>query len=156
MIFAIENARPDHHERLSEIAHAAKRHWGYPESWIARWRETLTVTPEFIEENEVFVAIVGGEIAGFSALIKSGSKVSLEHLWIHPQYMGRGLGKELLAHALRAAARLAATSVEIESDPNAESFYKKMGARKIGETSSLLEGHERILPLLVIDTTALS
>ena len=31
---------------LTAVAHAAKRHWGYPESWIALWERELTVSAE--------------------------------------------------------------------------------------------------------------
>jgi|SRR5262245_16873441 len=52
----IVRAKPDEAEALTEIAFAAKRHWGYPEKWIESWRETLTVTPEFIASHETYVA----------------------------------------------------------------------------------------------------
>lgn len=155
MTVVIERATLALHKRLSEIAYAAKRHWGYPESWIETWGQVLTITPDFIASNHVFVARVGFEIAGFCALIQSGAKVSLEHMWIDPEFMGRGIGRDLLSHALKAAATLNVDTVEIESDPNAEGFYKKMGARRIGEVSSELEGQRRVLPLLVIDTPRL-
>jgi hypothetical protein len=42
-------------------------------------------------------------------------------------------------------------SVEISSDPNAEGFYKKMGAYRVGESTSELDGEPRILPRLSIE-----
>jgi hypothetical protein len=44
----IVRAKPQEAEALTEIAHAAKRHWGYPEPWIQNWRDILTMRPEFI------------------------------------------------------------------------------------------------------------
>ena len=38
----VRRAMPDEAEALTEIAHAAKRHWGYPENWIERWKANLT------------------------------------------------------------------------------------------------------------------
>ena len=49
-------ARLEEAAQLSAIAHAAKRHWGYPEAWIQHWRLTLTITPEYIARNPTFVA----------------------------------------------------------------------------------------------------
>ena len=43
----IRRAKPAEAEVLTEIAHAAKRHWGYPENWIEHWKNDLTITPEF-------------------------------------------------------------------------------------------------------------
>src|SRR5687768_14276222 len=53
---------------LTEIAFAAKRHWGYPEDWIRRWQEALTITPEYITANPTFVAAVDGKFVGFCAV----------------------------------------------------------------------------------------
>ncbi|HKP85438.1 MAG TPA: GNAT family N-acetyltransferase [Blastocatellia bacterium] len=151
MEIAIRKAKPDDHERLTEIAHAAKRHWGYPERWIEAWKDVLTITPEFITGCEVYAAVAGDEVAGFYALIPAQGKVSLEHMWVAPDRIGAGVGKELFDHALKVAAGLDASSIEIESDPNAEGFYKRMGARRIGEVASEIEGQPRLLPLLTVD-----
>jgi GNAT superfamily N-acetyltransferase len=148
---SIQRSRASESERLTEIAHSAKRHWGYPERWIELWRDTLTITPEFISKYEVYSAHDGEDILGFYALIIRGDKATLDHLWIDPKYIGAGLGKELFNHAVERAAELQASTLEVESDPNAEGFYKHMGARRIGETRSELEGKERILPLLTLE-----
>ena len=52
----IRRATPDQAPALSEIAHQAKRHWGYPEHWINHWTEDLTIEADFVANNEVFLA----------------------------------------------------------------------------------------------------
>jgi GNAT superfamily N-acetyltransferase len=148
---AIRRATPEQHKRLTQITHAAKKHWGYPERWMEIWKDALTITPEFITGNEVYTATVESEVAGFYALVRAEGKLSLEHMWVDPDYIGTGLGKQLFNHALKVAAGLNASSIEIESDPNAEGFYRRMGARRIGEVASEIEGMPRLLPLLVVD-----
>ncbi len=49
------------------------------------------------------------------------------------------------------AASRGAESVEIEADPNAEGFYLRMGARRVGENVYEIEGHRRLLPLMVVE-----
>ena len=49
----ILRARPNDPATLTEIAFAAKRHWGYPERWIASWTDLLTLQPESIAEQEI-------------------------------------------------------------------------------------------------------
>lgn len=49
MDFVIRRARPADARALTRAAHAAKRHWKYPEDWSRLWRDGLTVTPEFVE-----------------------------------------------------------------------------------------------------------
>ena len=41
--------------------------------------------------------------------------------------------------------------MEIESDPNAEGFYKHMGAVRIGVVRSEIEGQPRVLPRMTVD-----
>jgi hypothetical protein len=57
----------------------------------------------------------------------------------------------LFEHAMREAARRGASAVAIEADPNAEGFYLRMGARRIGENVYEIEGRKRKLPLLTVE-----
>src|SRR5216683_4870421 len=68
----ITRARPDDAATLTEIAFAAKRHWGYPMSWIESWRDVLTVRPEFIAGYETYAAIDESRAIGFYALGRKG------------------------------------------------------------------------------------
>jgi len=117
---------------------------------MERWRDTLTITPEFIRQNEIHVATVEGEQAGFYALVGEGWRIVLEHLWVLPERMGAGVGRALFEHAVRTAASLGAGVVGIEADPNAEGFYRRMGARRVGEIVYEIDGQERVLPLLAM------
>jgi len=160
----IRKATPDEAEVLTQIAHDAKRYWGYPENWVERWKEDLTVTNEFISANEVYVAVADSgpnpakasdsqspTIDGFYAIVIDGDKAELEHMWVRPEKIGSGCGKELMMHAMETATFLNAAALEMSADPNAEGFYKRMGATRIGEIHSEIEGQPRTLPRLAID-----
>jgi len=136
---------------LTTIAHDAKRHWGYPEHWIKHWHEDLTISPDFVAANQVYVAERDNELLGFYALIIRKDKAELDHLWVAPAHIGTGVGKELFIHAMQSAARRNIPEIEISSDPNAEGFYRKMGAHRIGETVSEIDGQPRTLPRLTVD-----
>ena len=151
MDIQIRRAKPEEAAVLTEIAHAAKRHWGYPENWIEHWKGDLTITPEFISHHEVYVAVTDTEIAGCCALVVKDSQAELEHMWIRPQYMGAGYGKALFVHVMQRAVTLSAPAVELSADPNAEGFYKHMGATRIGEVRSEIEGQPRVLPRMTVD-----
>ncbi len=148
MDIQIRRALPDEADVLTEIAHAAKRHWGYPENWIENWKDDLTITPDFITSNEMYVAINGEEIAGCCALVLGDSLAELEHMWIRPAHMGAGVGRALFHHVIERAAKHNAPVVELSADPNAEGFYERMGATRIGEVRSEIAGQPRVLPRL--------
>jgi GNAT superfamily N-acetyltransferase len=118
---------------------------------MERWREGLTISPEFVSQREVYAAFVEGEPVGFYALVGEGPKIELEHLWVLPERTGLGLGHALFDHALGRAAALDAEVLGIEADPNAEGFYQRMGARRVGEIVYELDGRERVLPLLAVE-----
>ena len=136
---------------LGRIAFAAKGHWGYPGRWMELWRPGLEVSPGFVRDNEVYVAVSGGGPVGFYALVGGGRGLDLEHLWVLPAWIGTGLGRKLFGHAMRRARELGARTVTIQSDPNAEGFYQKMSARRAGENVYELEGGERVLPVMVVE-----
>jgi len=151
MNIQIRRATPDESNALTAIAHAAKRHWKYPEKWIEIWRPELTIPPEFIANNEVFVALIDGEMVGCCALVLSESLAELEHMWIDPQQMGRGAGRALFEHTKQRARDLGLTELELSADPNAEGFYLRMRAERIGEVKADIEGHPRVLPRMRVD-----
>ena len=152
----IRKASPEDAASLTQIAHDAKRHWGYPEHWIKHWQDDLTISPDFIVANQVFVAEQDDQILGFYALKIRHEKAELDHLWVAPEHIGSGVGKQLFIHAMQSAARRHVSEIEILSDPNAEGFYQKMGAHRVGETVSEIDGESRGLPRLTIDPRSAS
>jgi GNAT superfamily N-acetyltransferase len=149
----IVRARPENAETLTEIAHAAKRHWGYPEQWIESWRDTLTIRPEFIASNVAYCAIEDAQPVGFYLLTSESDGLHLDHLWIVPPSMGRGIGRALFEHAVEEARKGGHRRLRIEADPNAEGFYECMGARRVGVNLTRIENQPRELPLLQYDIT---
>lgn len=145
----MERAQAENAAWLSEVAHAAKSYWGYPAQWIELWHNQLTVTPEYVEGHETWMAVVDGDVLGFYALAGEPPTLTLDHMWVMPVAIGQGIGRALCAHALERAAALGAETLEIEADPHAEGFYKRMGAETVGEVSYVMEGGvRRCLPLM--------
>jgi GNAT superfamily N-acetyltransferase len=147
----IHRASPEHSDTLSQIALDAKRYWGYPEHWITHWQSDLTISSNFINANHVYVAECDGEIRGFYALCVEGEKAELEHMWVRPDYIGTGIGKELFLDAMDRAATLNIKKVELSADPNAAGFYERMGATEVGQTDSHIDGQVRKVPRMKID-----
>lgn len=147
----IVRAQPEDASTLTGIAMAAKRHWGYPDNWMVKWQEVLTISPSSVSVNKVYKAIRNGKIVGFYELINTHTKLELKHMWVHPDEIGHGVGQQLMAHVIRQAVSADHEDMEIESDPNAAGFFKKMGARSVGARIYKLEGSQRMLPLLYLN-----
>jgi GNAT superfamily N-acetyltransferase len=147
----ILRARPEDAAELTEIAMLAKAHWGYPQRWLDLWRITLTVDEDTIRKQRVYLAAQDGRTIGFYALIGSPPALDLDQLWIRPEWIGKGVGRILVQHALELAILAGAERVDVQAEPHAEGFYQKMGARRVGEYSYELDGQLRVLPKMVFD-----
>lgn len=138
---------------LSAIALESKAHWPYSSSQIETWRDDLTILPETISRAMVYVAEIDAEIVGFYVLQPSAAHWILEHFWVRPVNMGRGIGRSLLAHAAKLAAAGGTDAIAIDADPHAEPFYSACGARRVASIPAPLEGaptRERPQMLLVV------
>lgn len=147
----IRPASVDEAATLTQIALDAKGYWGYPEHWIKHWEADLTITSDFIRDNQVYVAEKDGVIRGFYALCVTGPEAELEHMWVTPESIGTGVGKELFLDAMERAATLQVREIGISADPNAAGFYERMGATHVGDTDASIDGQVRKLPRLKID-----
>lgn len=136
MEITIRTATADQAAELSEIAFQSKGYWGYDKALLEQWRTAfLTFTPQFIRDNQVWVAVVDGTVAGFAAIKEEHDTMVLDDLWVLPTYIGQGIGKRLFQHVAAHVPEFTFTA-----DPHADNFYYKMGAEKIGEQESTLQG----------------
>lgn len=149
----IRPAAGTEHEILSKIAKASKAYWGYSPEAMAGWEQELTFTAESIAKQPTFLAEVDGSVAGFFQLARTDSGIELDHFWVHPDFMGRGIGRALLEHAGAQAMTLGFDRLEIDADPHAEAFYLACGARRTGQVipAPVPGNPERCRPQLLID-----
>jgi len=147
---AIRPAAASDAPELTVIARAAKRHWGYPEAWLAAWEPALTITPEYVDRNTVLVVERDGGIAAFVGLVDAGAHWELDHLWVLPGQQGHGLGSRLFTAALEEVRRRRPGVLRIEAEPFALGFYERCGARQVGTVAAPVLGTPRELPLLEI------
>lgn len=133
---------------LNRISVASKKYWGYPEDWMIRWKDELTISAEQIRNLNIWVALLGNMIIGFCAISEKAESYDIEHHWILPEYIGYGYGRKLLNKAINMT-RKEYKPLLVVADPNAEGFYKKMGFKRSHSVESFPEG--RLLPVLKKD-----
>ena len=147
----VRPANDSERDFLSDLAFRSKAHWGYSSEFMAACREELAVDAAHIAERGVFIAESESGIVGFHGLrTLSSRRIELSHCFVEPASIGKGVGRTLMAHAVEQARRLGGAVLVIQSDPHAESFYLRLGARPAGALESdSLPG--RMLPLLELD-----
>ncbi len=132
-------ARPDEAESLTRLVMEAKAHWGYGVEQLAAWRPSLAVTAEQLRSQPAFV-LEADSVVGFYSLRVVEGTCELDNLWVVPNEVGRGHGRELLAHAVDVARSMGLREIVIDADPNAESFYVHCGATVTGAVPAPIEG----------------
>jgi len=132
-------AKPNEANLISALAINSKAYWGYSIKFMEACKAELTHTPtELANEDYIYnVAVKGQSIIGFYKLEDiCQDTIILEALFINPSMIGSGLGRALYEHAKQACLVKGALYIEVQSDPNAEGFYKALGLNVTGKTQS--------------------
>jgi len=136
---------------LTALCRRSKASWGYPAELLARWADDLRIAPVDIEHDAVLVCRrPSGPILGFSRVALRDDHSQLCDLWVEPGAMGMGVGRALWDAAVEVARALPFDQLHLDADPNAEPFYERMGARRIGEVDSEVVNGRR-LPRMAFD-----
>ena len=145
--FVIRPAHPSEARALTELSLRSKAVWGYDPAFLARCRLVMQVRTEALEAQPHFVAEAEERILGFYGFEPVEGGIGLDYLFVAPEAIGRGVGTALWNHAVETARRLGHRQLIVVADPNAEGFYRRMGARPVGAQASDLEAG-RLLPVL--------
>ncbi len=131
---------------LTEISKAAKAYWGYAQEWLDLWEDDLTITPQHLEKDKIYKLVQSEEILGFCVISDQEGVLEIEHLWIRPEQIGKGLGKFLLQKVLDQVITQSHVTLSVVADPNATGFYEKFGLKTVEYIPSQPEG--RKLPVM--------
>lgn len=143
----IEKANITDHTILTEITKKSKAYWGYSVEQILQWDKNLTITQEYIKGNYVFKLLNEDLIIGYySYFIEEKKNVILDNLFIRPEYIGKGFGKYLMDDFLNKIRESEFEKIILDSEPNAEAFYSKVGFVKVGEFETSIKN--RFMPIM--------
>lgn len=145
----IEKAIPNDHLILTEITKKSKAYWGYSESQLLLWQNNLTISETYIEENAIFKLVFNNNIIGYYSYIIKDQIIKLDNLFILPDYIGQGFGKYLMNNFFDRIKLGNYKKVTLNSEPNAENFYKKIGFNKVGEFETSIKN--RFMPIMEIN-----
>jgi len=135
------------HIRLTEITKKSKAYWGYSKEQMEKWSENLTITADYIKQNSVFNLVDENQIVGYYSYIKlENNEVELDNLFVLPEYVGKGFGLFLMNDFLERMRNEKCKRIILDSEPNAEKFYQKIGFIKIGEFETSIKN--RFMPIM--------
>lgn len=155
----IRAAKTHEAAHLSEISLQSKKYWHYPDEYFQIWADELRVSPEYIKDNVVFVFEMEGVVVGYYSVVEmvedriiSGIEITqgfwLDHMFILPEYIASGIGKEMFVHLHGWCQANGVVKLKILADPNARGFYEKMGCSYEKDYPSTIPG--RTTPLLTL------
>ena len=87
-----------------------------------------------------YYSIVHVEQEFFAGDTKVEKGYWLEHMFVLPEHIGKGVGAAMYLHARQYCRDNGIDALMIFADPNAKGFYEKMGAQYIEERPSGIAG----------------
>jgi GNAT superfamily N-acetyltransferase len=85
--------------------------------------------------ERIWVATSGEEIVGLASLIQDGEQAEVEPIVVSSQHRGRGIGQELLNHAIEQAKRSGVLCLSVKPvarNEEAISFFYDAGFKTLG------------------------
>jgi GNAT superfamily N-acetyltransferase len=115
-------------ERLTALVRASDAYRGEYASALIDYQ----VTGDYIELHHVFAAVDrnGDDLLGVYGLVLDPPELDL--LFVENGAQRHGVGRRLVEHMTRQARCAGLGSVRVVSHPDAEPFYLRMGARRVG------------------------
>jgi GNAT superfamily N-acetyltransferase len=136
---------------IQELYVASKAYWGYDDEFMNKFKNQCDITINHIQNYSFKLFSNSEQFIGFYAFAIHEHKpisLSLEKFFIHPNSIGKGIGKIMWQHFVNFAKTIGKYAFTLESDPNAINFYKKMGCVQIGTgESSIIKN--RAIPILI-------
>ena len=146
----IQKATAEDAVRLTQLTIRSKSYWDYTPEQIEKWRDELTITTDYINQNHVFILVDGDDLIGYySFILVDQILVKLDNFFIDPEFIGMGFGKKLMLCLFAQVKERGMTKITLDSEPNATAFYQKLGFTTIGKLPSSIEN--RYLPIMMID-----
>jgi streptomycin 6-kinase len=148
MKIEIQKATLSDLKKINDLVRISKSYWGYDKAFIDKFMGILGMTAEHFPHTHTFLLIVDTNLAGlYSFFITEDDILELEYFFLHPDYIGKGLGRKLWESCCQTVQILKKKEFILWSDPNTETFYTKMGCHKIEEKESPIMPN-RSIPIL--------
>jgi len=146
---SIRNAVPSEKAALEALQlRASLANEGYREALLAN-TEAIELPLEQIVSGDVFVLELGGQVAGFAAVLpRSDGDTELDGLFAEPNIRRRGVGRRLVEHCAQVALARGSCALCVIGNPHAEAFYLSCGFIPTGWTQTRFGPGQQMKKLL--------
>jgi GNAT superfamily N-acetyltransferase len=112
----------------------------------------LELSDESIRSGRMRLAETAARPVGFATVVGDAPVVELEDLFVHPDWMRRGIATRLIADAVEQSRLRGATRIEVTANPHANAFYEHVGFRATASVDTTFGPGTRMeLPIPVAD-----
>lgn len=134
-IVAIRNFTWTDLESYADLISAAGKADGSGKLLSLREAEEFLRQPNLRPEVDCFVTEIGGELAGYALVVPELAigRTIIEGV-VHPSHRGKGVGRELLRHALRHSKGLGANLSHVSTSPQDIATQRLLGRAGLSET----------------------
>ncbi len=141
----IRLAIPEEHPALEALMFRSKAYWGHDAAFMEAARPLLVLNIEKIKNNNCFIYEVERKIIGFHSFNLKNNLPELTHLFVEPEYIGKGIGSQLWNHAITFCKNAGFSKFIFEADPDAaKHFYLKKGCQIIRAQTSEINPNRQI------------
>lgn len=139
--YSFSPAKPDDAQTLLQLALTS--HSNYQTQTIQR---SALISPELFTTGIIEKLLHNERIIGFYALDITKDTPTLSHFFVKKGEQSKGYGRKLFARMVTLAAQRKITTITWASDPHAQGFYIKMGARMV-DTGCCAHNKKIVIPI---------
>ena len=106
MKMTVKNATLDDLSSINDLLRLSKAYWGYDAEFLNRFMKKLGITHSYMEKHNIKLFYIADSLAGFfNFSINSENLFELDNFFLHPDYIGKGVGRKLWEACCQEAAR---------------------------------------------------
>jgi GNAT superfamily N-acetyltransferase len=98
--------------------------------------DVLELSDLSVRQQRTRVAVVGDRVVGFATTLDTEDGIELEDLFVDPDWMGKGVGRDLVADVVAVARARRADRVNVTANRDALGFYERVGFVVDGEVET--------------------
>jgi GNAT superfamily N-acetyltransferase len=127
-------AREESLARINVLIAQSKSYWDWSTEYLEKALPMHRLESAYLRSNYCFEILnVAGELAAFASIAVASVRITLDNLWVRPDLIGQGIGRQSCEHIFAFARTRGWTELWVLPDPPSEQFYKRMGFSDTGE-----------------------